>query len=96
MGTTSVNNATILFRHSIEEKTLSDVGQTFLKKALIQYQDDTKKVTKNMEISNRAVYSKLKKTPDQYIKLSIICKILGQKRTFKSTSGTLKKQPYIA
>ena len=45
----------------LKEKTLTDAEQTFLKNALSQYQGDIKKVAENMEISTRAVYSKLKK-----------------------------------
>ncbi len=45
----------------IKENTLRDAEQTFLKNALSQFQGDVKKVAENMEISTRAVYSKLKK-----------------------------------
>ncbi len=45
----------------IKENALANVEQTFLKNALSQFQGDVKKVAENMDISTRAVYSKLKK-----------------------------------
>ena len=45
----------------IKENTLSDAEQTFLKNALNQFQGDVKKVAEDMDVSTRAIYSKLKK-----------------------------------
>jgi two-component system response regulator HydG len=45
----------------IKENTLSEAEQTFLKNALNQFQGDVKKVAEDMDLSTRAIYSKLKK-----------------------------------
>jgi len=45
----------------VNEQSLARVEQAFLETALKQHQGDIKKIAKNMDMTTRAVYGKLKK-----------------------------------